>query len=72
MPVGHLVHKRYSISVVFLLLNHVGLFATPWTAALQTSLSFIISQGLLKLISIESVMPALAIDIRCYLKMEYN
>ena len=30
---------------------------TPWTAACQASLSFIISQSLLKLMSIESVMP---------------
>ena len=33
-------------------------FATPWTAALQASLSFTISQSLLKLMSIESVMPS--------------
>ena len=31
--------------------------ATSWTAARQTSLSFTISQSLLKLMSIESVMP---------------
>ena len=30
---------------------------TPWTAALQVSLSFPISQSLLKLMSIESMMP---------------
>ena len=34
------------------------LFATPWTAAHQVSLSFTISQSLLKLRSIESVMPS--------------
>ena len=33
-------------------------FATPWTAARQASLSFTISQSLLKLMSIESVMPS--------------
>ena len=33
-------------------------FATPWTAAHQASLSFTISQSLLKLVSIESVMPS--------------
>ena len=33
------------------------LFVTPWTAAHQASLSFIISRSLLKLKSIESVMP---------------
>ena len=38
-------------------LSHVQLFATPWTAAHQASLSFTISQSLLKLMSIESVMP---------------
>ena len=35
----------------------VQLFATPWTAACQASLSIINSQSLLKLMSIESVMP---------------
>ena len=39
-------------------LSHVWLFATPWTAARQASLSFTISQSLLKLMSIESVMPS--------------
>ena len=39
-------------------LSHVWLFATPWTAAFQASLSITNSQGLLKLMSIESVMPS--------------
>ena len=38
-------------------LSCVWLFATPWTATLQASLSFTVSQSLLKLMSIESVMP---------------
>ena len=38
-------------------LTHVRLFATPQTAAHQASLSFTISHSLLKLMSIESVMP---------------
>ena len=38
------------------LLSHVRLFVTPWTAALQASLSITSSQSLLKLMSIESVM----------------
>ena len=38
-------------------LSHVRLFATPWTAALQASLSITNSQSLLKLMPIESVMP---------------
>ena len=36
--------------------SHVWLFATPWTAALQASLSINNSQSLLKLMPIESVM----------------
>ena len=39
-------------------LSHVRLFATPWTAAGQASLSITNSQRLLKLMSIESVMPS--------------
>ena len=39
-------------------LSHVQLFVTPWTAARQASLSFTISQSLLKLMSFESVMPS--------------
>ena len=39
-------------------LSHVRLFATPWTAACQVSLSITISQSLLKLMSIKSVMPS--------------
>ena len=41
-----------------LLLSHVWLFATPWTAACQAFLSFTVSQSLLKLMSMESVMPS--------------
>ena len=40
------------------LLSQVRLFATPWTAAHQASLSITNSQSLLKLMSIESVMPS--------------
>ena len=39
-------------------LSHVRLFVTPWTAAHQASLPITNSQNLLKLISIESVMPS--------------
>ena len=35
----------------------VWLFASPWTAACQASLSFTISRNLLRFMSIESVMP---------------
>ena len=44
-----------SVAVVELL-SRSRLFATPWTVAHQVPLSFTISQSLLKLISIESVM----------------
>ena len=39
-------------------LSRVRLFATPWTAVHQASLSIINSRSLLKLTSIESVMPS--------------
>ena len=39
-------------------LSHVRLFATPWIAVRQASLSFTNSQSLLKLMSIELVMPS--------------
>ena len=39
--------------------------ATSWTAALQASLSFIISQSLLKLMSIEYVMPSNHLILCC-------
>ena len=39
-------------------LSHVQLFMTPWTAALQAFLSFTISWSLLKLVSIELVIPS--------------
>ena len=39
-------------------LRRIRLFATPWTAARQASLSFPVSWSLLKLMSIELVMPS--------------
>ena len=47
-----------SLIIVAQSLNLVHLFATPWTAVCQASLSFIISWSLLKLMSIELVMPS--------------
>ena len=46
-------------------LNHFRLFATPWTAALQASLSITNSQSILKLISTESVMPSNHLILCC-------
>ena len=40
---------------------------TPWTAARQASLSFTISQSLLKLMSIELVMPSNHLILCCFL-----
>ena len=49
------------------LLSHVWLFVTPWTAAHQASLSITNSWSLLKLISIESVMPSNHLVLCCHL-----
>ena len=46
------------VAVVVQSLSRVQLVVTPWTAAHQAPLSFTISQSLLKLMSIESVMPS--------------
>ena len=45
--------------------SRVRLFTTPWTSARQASLSITNSQGLLKLISIESVMPSNLLILCC-------
>ena len=44
------------IGMLLLTQTYVWLFATPWTAPCQASLSFTISQSLLRFMSIESVM----------------
>ena len=49
--------SHYSVQAVQLL-SRVWPFATPWTAACQASLSFSNSQSLLKLMSVELVMPS--------------
>ena len=57
-----------SFSTFFLFFSYLvmsKLFATPWTAARQASLSFIISQSLLKLMSVESVMPSNHLMLCC-------
>ena len=55
------ISYRCTISVQFSSfqpLSHVRLFATPWIAASQASLSITNSQSSLRLTSIESVMPS--------------
>ena len=46
-------------------LSRIQLFTIPWTAARQTSLSITNSWGLLKLMSIESVMPSNHLILCC-------
>ena len=46
-------------------LSHVKLFTSPWTVARQASLSSAISQSLVKLMSIESVMPSNHLILCC-------
>ena len=53
-----LFFRLFSFIVVVQSLNHVWLSVTPWIAAHQASQSFTISLSLLKLASIESVMPS--------------
>ena len=53
--------KCSTLLIIFVFLqslSHVQLFATPWTAAHQGSLSFTISQSFLKLKPFESVLPS--------------
>ena len=59
------VMARHSFLSVVQSLNCVHLFATPWTVAHQASLSFTVSQSLLKFMSIESVMPSNYLILCC-------
>ena len=52
------MHQILSPCTSFQSLSRVRLFVTPWTAARQASLSIANSQSLLKLMSIELVMPS--------------
>ena len=52
-------------AVLVQLLIRAQLFANTWTAARQASLSFTISRSLLKLMSIESVMPSNHLILSC-------
>ena len=55
---GNREKKDYCCCSVAQLLSHASRFVNPWTAARQSSLSFTISQSMLKLMSIELVMPS--------------
>ena len=50
--------KRVLCCCIVQSLGHVWLFLTQWTAVQQASLSITVSQSLLKLVSIESMMPS--------------
>ena len=66
-----LVYGRNSHNIVRLnsvqSFSRVQLFATPWTAAHQASLSFTVDWSLLKLMSIESVTPSNHLILCCAL-----
>ena len=57
--------NKNSLLIVVQSLSRVRLFATSWTAAHQASMSFTISWSLLKLMSIESVMPSNHLILCC-------
>ena len=61
--------KNYSHKPFFVVqsFSYFWLFATPWTAACQNLLSFIISQSLLKVMSIELVIPSNHLVLCCSL-----
>ena len=59
--------KRNTDKHLVQLLSHVWFFVTPWTAARQVSLSITNSQSLLKLMSIELVMPSNHLILCCAL-----
>ena len=63
------IKTHYQFSSVQLL-SRVRLFATPWIAAHQASLSIINSQSLLKLMSIELVMPSNYLILWCPLLLQ--
>ena len=57
--------QRNFVVVVVQLLSHFRLFATLWTAACQASLSFTTSWSLLKLMSIDLVIPSNHLILCC-------
>ena len=58
-------HCGSFLTAVVQSLGGVRLFATPWTAARQASLFSIISRSLLKLMSMDSVMPSNHLILCC-------
>ena len=66
-PIGSISHPLLTERLVFVvqLRSCVQLFVIPWTAACQASLPFTNSQSLLKLMSIESVVPSNHLILCC-------
>ena len=54
---GYFIFRRIQFFIVVQCLSPVWRFLIPWNAARQASLSFTISQSLLKFTSVEWVMP---------------
>ena len=67
VPLLFSIYYSWFFSVSVQLLSRVQLFVTPWTAAPQASLSITNSQSLLKLMSIELVMPSNHLILYCSL-----
>ena len=65
MEQGHDASGMMSKFSSLQLLSRIRLFATPWTAARQASLSITNSQSLLKLTSMETVMPSNHLILCC-------
>ena len=65
VPVGPI--GSCSFTLVVQSLNHVQLFAGPWTTLCHTSLSFTVSQRLLRFMSVESVMLSIHLTLCCRL-----
>ena len=64
-PVWSTDNAHYKHIVVVQSLSNVWLFVTPLTASRQASMSFTISQSLLKLMCIESVTPSNHLNLCC-------
>ena len=62
---GHVSWAPHPLNLSVQWLSHVWHFVIPWTAACQASLSITNSWSLLKLMSIESVMPSNHLIICC-------
>ena len=64
------IWRKHFFLFVVQSLSHVQLVVTPWTAAPQAPLSLTISQSLLKVMFIESVMPSIHLILCCSLPLK--